>query len=217
MRYPARVAQTRSQTGSRPGPVSPGCRSIVVPMNWFQSSKDLVAIAIAALAVVVSLVTVTSQRRQAQRAAYREIYTTLMSDDLHQGRWLIRNTSKTHVIPKDDLEVRLIYRTLGVFDNMAMFARQRVVPLKWVLEGWHHPLKEIRDGANIIRQNMIDAKESSAAAPWPQLWILLDKAQTYHSTLPCCLPDNSWRSRIRRLTSPSRWRRRPRTRSGAAG
>jgi hypothetical protein len=175
------------------------------------------AIAIAALAVVVSLVTVMLQRRQAQRAAYREIYTMLMSDDLHRGRWLIRNMSKTHIIPKDGLDFRLIYRTLGVFDNMAMFARRRVIPEKWVLEVWHHPLKEIREGADIIRQNAIDAKESSAAAPWPQLWILLDKAQAYHSTLSCCPPDNSRHGRIRRLASPRRWRRRPRTRSGPAG
>jgi hypothetical protein len=172
-------------------------------MNWFQSSKDLIAIALAVLAVVVSLITVISQRRQAQREAYREIYTTLMSDDLHQGRWLIRNISKTHVLPEDELDIRLIYRTLGVFDNMAMFVRRRVVPPKWVLEVWHHPLNEMRDGAGIIRRNAIDAKESSAAAPWPQLWILLDKAQNYHSTLPCCQPDNSWRGRIRRLTSLS--------------
>src|SRR5215469_14972133 len=103
-------------------------------MNWFQTSKDLIAITIAALAVVVSLVTVILQRRQEQRAAYREIYTTLMSEDLHRGRRLVNEISKTRVIPKDELDFRLIYRTLGVFDNMAMFARQKAVPLKWVLE-----------------------------------------------------------------------------------
>ena len=172
---------------------------------------------IATLAVVVSLATVIMQRRQERRAAYREIYTTLMSDDLHQGRWLIRNTSKTHVIPKDELEVRLIYRTLGVFDNMAMFARHKVIPVKWVLEVWHHPLNEMRAGVETIRKYAKESKVTTAAEPWPQLWILLDKAQTYRSTLPCCPPDNSWRGRIRRLVAPSRWRRRAKTRSGAAG
>jgi hypothetical protein len=92
-----------------------------------------------------------------QREAYREIYTTLMSEDLHRGRWLINNIPKTDVIPKDK-DYRLIYRTLGVFDNMAMFARQKVVPLKWVLEVWHHPLSDMRKGAEIIRQNAMDAK-----------------------------------------------------------
>jgi hypothetical protein len=186
-------------------------------MNWFQSWKDFLTLAIAVLAVVVSLITVILQRRQGQRAAYREIYTTLMSEDLHRGRWLINDVSKTGIIPKDELDSRLIYRTLGVFDNLAMFARQRVVPLKWVLEVWHHPLEDMRRGAEVIRQNAIAAKASSAAAPWPELWILLEKAHSYRSTLPCCPPDTSWRSRIRRLAAPSRWRQRPRTRSGAAG
>jgi hypothetical protein len=185
-------------------------------MNWFQSWKDLLTIAIAALAVVVSLVTVILQRRQGQRAAYRETYTRLMSEDLHRGRWLINDVSKTGVIPKDELDFRLIYRTLGVFDNLAMFARQRVVPLKWVLEVWHHPLEEMRSGAEVIRRDAIDAKASAAAAPWPELWILFEKAHFYRSTLPCCPPDNNRRSQIRRLAAPSRWRRRS-TRSGAAG
>jgi hypothetical protein len=35
---------------------------------------------------------------------------------------MIRRISKASDIPKDELNVRLLYRTLGVFDNMAMFA-----------------------------------------------------------------------------------------------
>ena len=186
-------------------------------MNWIYSSRDLIAIIIAALAVVVSLITVIMQRRQEQRAAYREIYTALMSDDLHRGRWMIRKVSKTHIIPKDEQEVRLIYRTLGVFDNMAMFARRRVVPLKWVLEVWHHPLNEMREGVRDIRKHIKEGNGTSAAEPWPQLWILLDKAQAYHSTLPCCPPNNSWRGRIRRSAAPSRWRQRPGARSRTPG
>jgi len=186
-------------------------------MNWFQSSKDLIAIIIATVAVLVSLATVIMQRRQERRAAYREIYTALMSDDLHKGRWMIRKVSEPGDIPKDELDLRLIYRTLGVFDNMAMFARHKVVPLKWVLEVWHHPLNEMRKGVGIIRKSAKESNGTSAAEPWPQLWILLDKTEAYHSTLPCCPPDNSWRGRIRRSAVPSRWRRRPRTRSDAAG
>ena len=153
-------------------------------MNWFQSSKDLIAIIIATFAVVVSLVTVYMQRKQEQRAAYREIYTTLMSDDLHRGRWMIRRISKASDIPKDELNVRLLYRTLGVFDNMAMFARHKVIPLKWVLEVWHHPLNEMYEGVETLRKNAKERNGSSAAEPWPQLLILLGKAQSYHSTLP---------------------------------
>src|SRR5499427_7709258 len=131
-------------------------------MSWIQSWKDLIAIGIATLACGVSLVTVMSQRRQEQRAAYREIYTTLMSDDLHQGRWMIRKISEASDIPKDDLNVRLLYRTLGVFDNMAMFARHKVIPTKWVLELWHHPLNEMYEGVETLRKNAKEKNESSA-------------------------------------------------------
>lgn len=186
-------------------------------MSWFQSSKDFIAIGIAALAVGVSLATVMLQRRQEQRAAYREIYTALMSDDLHLGRWMIRKISEPGDIPKDELNVRLIHRTLGVFDNMAMFAHHKVIPLKWVLEVWHHPLNEMREGVRTIRKNAKESDRTSTAEPWPQLWILLDKAQNYHSTLPCCPPDSSWRGRIRRLAASSRWQRRLKTKSGVAG
>ena len=71
-------------------------------MNWFQASKDLIAITIAALAVVVSLLTIIMQRRQGQRAAYREMYTTLMSEDLHRGRFLIKDLPKTEDIPNNE-------------------------------------------------------------------------------------------------------------------
>jgi hypothetical protein len=127
---------------------------------------------------------------------------------------MVRRISETSDIPKDELNVRLLYRTLGVFDNMAMFARHKVIPTKWVLELWHHPLNEMYEGVETLRKNAKEKNESSAAELWPQLWILLDKAQSYHSTLPCCPPDNGWRARIRRLATPSRWRLR--TRSGAA-
>jgi len=175
-------------------------------MNWFQASKDLIAITIAALAVVVSLLTVILQRRQGQRAAYREMYTTLMSADLHRGRFLIKELPQTEDTPNNESDSRLVHRTLGVFDNLAMFARQRVVPRRWVLEVWHHALKDMHEGVNIIRQKAIETKDSGAISPWPQLRILLDKAEAYHSTLPCCPPDNGWHGRIRRLTATWHWR-----------
>jgi hypothetical protein len=65
---------------------------------------------------------------------------------------MIRRISKTSDIPKDDLNVRLLYRTLGVFDNMAMFARHKVIPTKWVLEVWHHPLNEMYEGVETFEK-----------------------------------------------------------------
>jgi hypothetical protein len=155
-------------------------------MNWFEAPKDLIAVSIAALAVVLSLITVVLQRRQQQRAAYREIYSTLMSDELHRGRWMINRISRPEHIPKDKLDYRLVYRALGVFDNLAMYERQGVVPRRWVLDVWHHPLNDMYKGASVVRS---EAEKSGAISPWPQLWTLFDQAAAYRSSLACCQPD----------------------------
>jgi hypothetical protein len=169
-------------------------------MNWFQHWKDLLTIAIALVAVVLSFVTVTMQRRQQQRAAHREIYSTLMSDDLHRGRWLINNITKIEDLPeKNGPDYRLIYRTLGVFDNLAMYERHKVIPHKWVLDVWHHPLRDMYRGANVIRR---DTEEDRQVAAWPQLWTLFEQAATYRSKLSCCPRDGRGRRAVL-------WRQRP--------
>ena len=37
-------------------------------------------------------------------------------------------------------EFYLLNRTLGIYDTLAMYVRRRVVPRRWVLDMWHHPL-----------------------------------------------------------------------------
>jgi len=177
-------------------------------MNWLQGSKDLLAIAIAALAVVVSLVTVILQRRQQQCEAYREIYSTLMSEDLHRGRRLINGIRTTANIPKDGPDFLLIHRTLGVFDNLAMYGRHRVVPRKWVLDVWHHPLREMRNGADIVKRDIERqyVKRRGSVSPWPQLWTLFGIAEIYRSRLPCCQRDCGLGARIRQSAALWFWR-----------
>ena len=161
-------------------------------MNWFQQWKDILAIAIALLAVVLSLLTVFLQRTQRRRDAYREIYDRLMSYDLHRGRWLIRDITKPDDLPKNSYpDYRLIYRTLGVFDNLAMYVAHGVVPKKWMLEVWHHPLLEMQDGAEVVRR---DAANGRLVSAWPQLWELFRDAHSYRGTMCCHSGDGSRRS-----------------------
>jgi hypothetical protein len=110
-------------------------------MSWFGEPKDLIAIVIATLAVILSLVTVLIQKQQQQRDAYRQIYDVLMSPELHRGRWMIVDISKgrTQIPEPDTPEFFLIYRTLGVFDALAMYTRHRIVPRHLVLKVWRHP------------------------------------------------------------------------------
>ena len=143
-------------------------------MSWFGEPKDLIAIVIATLAVILSLVTVLIQKQQQQRDAYRQIYDVLMSPELHRGRWMIVDIGKgrTQIPEPDTPEFFLIYRTLGVFDALAMYTRHRIVPRHLVLKVWRHPLLDMREGAEAVRTRHTDWK------PWQDLWWLLDHPET---------------------------------------
>jgi hypothetical protein len=58
-----------------------------------------------------------------------------------------------------------------------------VVPRKWVLDVWHHALRDMRPAADLIR-----AQEEATAgvSPWPELWSLFSDAEKYRSSLSCC-------------------------------
>jgi hypothetical protein len=149
-------------------------------MSWFGEPKDLIAIVIATLAVILSLVTVLVQKGQQQRDAYRQIYDVLMSAELHRGRWMIVDIGegKIHLPEPDSPEFFLIYRTLGVFDALATYTRHRIVPSRLVLKVWRHPLLDMRRGAEAIRTRHTDWK------PWEDLWWLFDRLPAKTSFTP---------------------------------
>jgi hypothetical protein len=152
-------------------------------MTWFAGIKDLLAICIALLAVALSLITIIMQRRESRRDAYREIYTALMSEDIHRGRWSINAIKTPDEIPTDEPNRLLIYRTLGLFNNLAMFVRHHVVPRKWVLDVWHRGLRDMRPAADLIRAQ---EEAITGVSPWPELWSLFSDAEKYRSSLSCC-------------------------------
>jgi len=152
-------------------------------MTWFAENTDLLTICIALLAVALSLTTIIMQRNETKRDAYREIYTALMSEDIHRGRWLLNKIKTPDQIPTDEPTRLLIYRTLGLFNNLAMFVDHHVVPRKWVLDVWHHPLQDMRRAAELIGAR---EKAQTGVSPWPQLWSLFSDLDEYHSSLSCC-------------------------------
>jgi hypothetical protein len=152
-------------------------------------STDLLSLIIATLAVVLSLITVVLQRWQQQREAYRGIYEVLMSEQLQRGRWLISEISRPEDLPKDrSADYYLIHRTLGWFDTLAMYHQRRVVPRRWVIEVWHHPLRDISTGAKVMANDRLERRPDYA--PWQYFWPLLDKADDYQSRGLCCRPQD---------------------------
>jgi hypothetical protein len=153
-------------------------------MGW---PKDLLGIVIATAAVVLSLVTVVIQKRQKQREAYLGIYGVLTSQELHRGRWLIIEISRTGRLPDDrSPDFYLINRTAGWFDTLAMYVQRRVIPRRWVLDVWHHPLRDMQAGATLMARDHLARRQDWT--PWPHLWSLLDQSVRYRSSLPCCQP-----------------------------
>jgi hypothetical protein len=68
-------------------------------MDWFERSKELIGIAIAAVAVVLSLVTVLIQRRQQRHHAFQQIHDILMTPEHQRGRWLMWDVARTGRLP----------------------------------------------------------------------------------------------------------------------
>jgi hypothetical protein len=151
------------------------------------SSTAVLSLVIATLAVALSLITVVLQHRSQQREAYRGIYETLMSEQLQRGRWLIGEISQPGDLPEDrSPDYYLIYRTLGWFETLAMYDQRRVVPRRWVLDVWHHSLRDINTGARVMLSDRLERRQDYA--PWPHLWPLLDDAVDYQSRMLCCHP-----------------------------
>jgi hypothetical protein len=152
----------------------------------FGRFKDLIAIAIALVAVVLSLITVLIQKRQQQRDAYRHIQDVLMSEDIQRGRWMVIAIGLGRLPLPDQLstDFYLLNRTLGIYDTLAMYVRRGVVPRTWVLDMWHHPLRRMRAGAEKLAER--HQETGLTWRPWPELWSLLDQADSYRTSLVCC-------------------------------
>jgi hypothetical protein len=154
------------------------------------SYKDVLALAIAALAVVVSLITVVLQQRQQKREAYRGLFEMLMSEQLQRGRWLVGDVGRKRRLPANgSLEYYEIYRTLGVFEALAMYNESKAVPRDWVIKVWHHSLCDMKKGAEFMRD--VRLNEEQKYVPWPNLWPLMEEAEHFieKSDMLCCHPD----------------------------
>ena len=148
--------------------------------------KDLIAIAVAAVAVVLSLTTVIIQRRQQQRDAYRQIQDVLMSEDIQRGRWMVIaiGLGDLPFPERYSADFYLLNRTLGIYDTLAMYVRRKVVPRTWVLDMWHHPLHRMLPGAEKLARRHREL--GLTWTPWPELWSLLEQAKNYRTSLRCC-------------------------------
>ena len=153
-------------------------------MDSFERTRDLIGIAIAAIAIILSLVTVLIQRRQQRHHAFQQIHDVLMTPEHQRGRWLMWDIARAGRLPDEGSpDYYLINRTLGMLNLLALYSQHGVIPRRWVLEVWHHPLQQMAPAVTLLVNDRITAANWR---PWPQLDRLIQQAATYRSPEGCC-------------------------------
>jgi len=156
-------------------------------MDWFVRSKDLIAIMVAVIAVLLSLVTVLVQRRQQRHHAFQQLHDVLMTAEHQRGRWMMWDIADTGRLPDAaSPDYYLINRTLGMLNLLAIYTKNGVVPRVWVLEIWHHPLQQMAAAVRLLADERLAVGNWR---PWPQLDWLIGQAQAYRSSEGCCVPE----------------------------
>ena len=109
--------------------------------------------------------------------------------NLQRGRWLIVDISHSKKLPEaGSVDHYLIFRTLGWFDTLAMYYRHKLIPRQWVLDVWHHALRDMSPAARLMLSDHLERGQDYAT--WPYLWSLLDDATNYRSSMLCCHPQS---------------------------
>jgi hypothetical protein len=164
-------------------------------MEWVARNKDILSLMIAFLAILVSFSTVLISLRNLRTNSFIAIQNEMLKGDLQRGRLLVYKAAETgEAPPRDSDEEYLMVRSLAVFDLLGMFARQWIVPRKWVLRFWHARLQLLKHGFGM---------EADPTRPYilhgrPGLQYLIERAERYRCDETCCTNGQ----RERRLRKP---------------
>lgn len=166
-------------------------------MAWFDAIKDLVAIGLALLAIIVSLVTVLISRRQQQAGSYLAIQELMLSDEVQRGRLLIYESGISGRIPPvGTADYYRIVRALAVFDLLGAYARKGIVRREWVLDYWHPRLQALRPGYELVNFRDDGPYPNHGR---PDLLDLIERAERYYCRRQCCV-DGRRERRLSRTT-----------------
>ncbi len=151
-------------------------------MDW----TALINVAVAAIAVGISFLAVMRSNQQQQRDAFFRSQEMLMASDLQQGRRLLGRATRAGELPANDEDYELVERALSNFNTVATLVRLRVVPRRWILESWHHALRDMRIGYESVSAERRTRMGVSVDHRWLDLGALITAAERYRSNGPCC-------------------------------
>lgn len=153
-------------------------------LDWFAHSTDLIALFIAVLGLMVSLITVLFSVRHSRLEAYTRMHELLVSPEVARGRRILFQTHAAHALPKPNEEGwDEINRSMAMYDTLGVYVRRHIVSERLVLGSWFHALCAIHDAADAW---LAHRHATGHRNPWPSLTYLLDRAERYHSRQGCC-------------------------------
>lgn len=116
-------------------------------MNWILRNLGVL---IATVAVGLSLTTVILNRRQRRQDMYLRVLETLIDPQLRRGRQLLKDCGESGLLPPEGSDdFALLSHTLSVHNTIAIYVRRRIVPKRWLLEGWRNTLASIRPATEL--------------------------------------------------------------------
>lgn len=158
--------------------------SVMSVLRWTENNKDLLALGLSLVAILLTLLTVYSVKKQARRDSYMRLHETLVSPSAAEGRRLLFLAYAAQSFPlSTDPTWDKINQSLALYDSAGLYVRHGLIPRRLFLEAWHHPIRSIE--APTI-QFLTHARQNSVDRTWVSLDLLFRAARKYQSRSPCC-------------------------------
>jgi hypothetical protein len=100
---------------------------------------------------------------------------SLARSDVQDERTILYKAGSRGTLPEDVSDMALVIRSLATFNAVASMIHRGAVPADWMLQYWHHHLRELSAGFRM----MVEARASWRPDPWPDLAQLLVLANEY--------------------------------------
>jgi hypothetical protein len=146
-------------------------------LGWVASNKDLIALLISLLALVIGLATVLIAVRQARLDTYARMHESLVQHTAAHGRKLLFLAWNAKQFPgPSDADWDQINQALALYDTLGTYVRRRLVPRRLVMAAWHKQLLAIEEAAEAFQKHRSNL---GIVQPWVGLGYLFKKASKY--------------------------------------
>ncbi|MFB6726023.1 hypothetical protein ACFCV3_37980 [Kribbella sp. NPDC056345] len=169
----------------------------VAPANFWTENKDLLALGVSLLALLLSIITARQNAKltqevarnsaahaesMARTATYQRIHELLIDPASARGRRRLFRSAQQGCFPNlgEDGWDEINY-SLALYDTLAGYMHRDQVDEHVVLEAWHHPLTNI---AEPVRQFMAFRVAHGVNQPWSHLMQLIARAEQHICQCP---------------------------------